>query len=200
MQPEVGSPATEDDERWKKEADDLRHNGLAAVREAAGNWLQTIALILGAFSAVAFVKGPESITDLDSTIARTVTVIVLTAALLVGSATWLAAVAAQGSPRVVSVLTGPKLRDHVEASYDGVTRLLWWSRMLTVVAALAIAAGTGLTWLAPAPQAKETTNLLVVSRDGTVACLPVRDGTVANDAQRAVLQTASAVQLVKTCP
>lgn len=201
MQPEVGSPSTDDDERWKKEADDLRHSGLAAVRETAGKWLQTIALILGAFSVVAFVKGPQSLADLDDTTAHAVTVIVLAAALLVGTATWFAALAAQGSPKVVRVLTGPKLREHVEASYEGVTRLLWWSRLLTVIAALMVAAGTGLTWLTSTPQAKETTNLLVVSQDGTVACLAVKDGTVAaNAAQRAVLQHATAVQLVKTCP
>ncbi|MEV1073916.1 hypothetical protein [Micromonospora parva] len=197
---EVGFPATDDDERWKLEADDLRHRGLAAIREAAGRWLQTIALLLGIFSVVAFVKGPESLAKLDDGVAYALTVLVLAAAASAAAATWLAALASQGSPELVGVLTGPKLRDLVTNSYQRVARQLWWSRLLTVVAALLVATGMGLAWFSSiAGSDRKTIDVLIVDGNGAVVCGPVEQGTV-SPAQRSAFAGAVLVQVVENCP
>jgi hypothetical protein len=199
---DVGFPATDDDERWKQEADDLRHTGLNAIRESAGKWLESIAVILGVFSVVAFLKGPESLADLNDDVAYLLTCFVLAAALAAGVATWLAALASQGSPKVVRVLTGPELRKHVEGSYYRVARQLWWSRVLTVLAALLIAIGIGLAWFASiSDTTAKTVNVLFVADDGAVTCGPVRNGAVALGpaGHSAPVQT-DTVFIVKTCP
>lgn len=199
---EVGGPATEDDERWKQEAEDLRHHGLAAMREAAGKWLQSIALILGAFSVAAFIKGTDSLSDVDEGLAYTLTCLVLAAALATGAATALAALASQGSPKIFDVLTGPTLKAHVETSYHTVARQLLWSRLLTVLAALLIASGVALTWFNSIPgEQASTVNILIVGEDGTITCSPVKDGTLGVDASaRAALAHSATVQLVSSCP
>ncbi|MFG1722658.1 hypothetical protein ACGFII_28930 [Micromonospora chalcea] len=199
---EVGFPATDDDERWKLEADDLRHRGLATIREAAGRWLQTIALLLGIFSVVGFIKGPESLAKLDDGVAYALTVLVLAAAASAAAATWLAALASQGSPEMVGVLTGPKLRDLVTSTCQRVTLQLWWSRLLTVVAAVLVASGMGLAWLSSiADSDRSTVSVLVVDGDGSVVCGPVEQGRIVLDAaRRSAVAEAVLVQVVDNCP
>jgi hypothetical protein len=168
-----GYPASDDDELWKQEADELRHKGLDAMRASAAKWHDSIAVLLGVFSVVAFVKGPDTFADQSAPVAVCAAVAVILAAVLAAIATLLAAFAAQGKPTAFRMLTGPALRHRAAADIETVARQVRWSRILAIGAALLILTGVSITWFAGIldKPAKHPARVVVMARDGTVTCI-----------------------------
>jgi hypothetical protein len=169
MSDEIGpGGVTADDLRWETEAIELQHSGLASVRATAAAWSSSIAALLGIFSVVAFVKGPEAISSLRSN-TTVVTILVLVAAALASAAVLTAAWAAQGVPRWLDRLDGRTLRVLNREAAKEVIRLLWISRVLAIVAALSVLAGMSVAWLSPRETGKSQA-VLIVTRDGHGDC------------------------------
>ena len=95
-----------DDVRWEEEAINVAHESLASVRTTAKSWGETITALLGVFSAVAFIKGPDAFTAIDGDGASVAALLIIFAAGLAAVAIALAAFAAQGVPRAVAPLDG----------------------------------------------------------------------------------------------
>lgn len=132
----------EEDWRWEREAQDLRHTGLDRVRVSAEKWAASTAALLGTFAAVSFVAGPGKLSDVNSAVLqRVVLVCLVSAALMAAGAVLSAGLAAQGSPKRVASLDGPALRAlTVERTKVAVAQLRT-SRVLAVLAALTLIAG-----------------------------------------------------------
>jgi hypothetical protein len=99
-----------DDSRWDSEATELLHQSLPMIQGTAGKWGQSVTAVLGAFSLAAFLKGPESFTDLPAPWRLVVVGLVLLGALAAAAAVYVAELAAQGSPRWVQQLDGWQLK------------------------------------------------------------------------------------------
>jgi hypothetical protein len=155
-------PVTNDDRRWVKEATDAQHSGLATVRTAADAWGKAISAILGAFALVAFIKGPQAITDVPTgpgyqfnltgfgliDPARTVVFLIFVAAAFVIIAIVCAAFAAEGIPRWTRVLNGPNFRKDSDYAAQQAIALLWVSRALTLIGAALVFGAMALAWVA----------------------------------------------------
>jgi hypothetical protein len=167
---------TSDDIRWEKEATDAQHESLAKVRATAAAWSSSIAALLGVFTVVAFIKGPEGVSSLDQGAGIAVTVLVLVAALLAVGATLTGAFAAQGTPRWLKRLDGPVLRAANRDAVKGVIALLWVSRILALLAALCVLAGMSTAWLSTLNPPASPQHVLVVTRNGAVSCGVLQSG------------------------
>src|SRR5262245_4283151 len=95
-----------DDARWEDEAIEEHHQGLAAIRASAARWGETIGALLGVFALVAFVKGPDTFTDITGSKAEAAALLVALAAAAAAAAVLLAALAAQGIATNVRLLDG----------------------------------------------------------------------------------------------
>jgi hypothetical protein len=137
-----------DDVRWEDEALEERHRGLAAVRASATKWSESIGALLGVFAVVAFVKGPDTFTDVHGWEAEAAALLVVLAAALAAAAVLLAAIAAQGAAQDVSILDGWALRTLTAERIKAAAKQLAWSRVLAVTATMCVLLAVGLTWLA----------------------------------------------------
>lgn len=211
--------ATLDDERWEEEAADARHKSLDNVRATAKAWMESIGLILGAFTTAAFLKGPEALTDIPANgltlsafgwiyePARTVVNVVLLGALLLAVALGLAALAAQGTPGWATQLTGRVYARRSESATLWSIRWLKLSRFATVMAAALILIGMAMAWTAQIekPAGADTTSAIVTSggrsvcgtlstaADGSVSVAP-KGGTAT------IVDAGSTVNVVESCP
>ncbi len=169
----------EEDWRWEREAQDLRHTGLERVRAAAEKWAASTAALLGTFAAVSFVAGPGKLSDVNSAVLQRIVLICLvSAALMAAGATLSAGLAAQGNPRRVDSLDGPALRAlTVERTKVAVSQLRT-SRVLAVLAALTLIVGASaarLDVLADAEAASRPGALVLVTyRDQPAKCGPLQ--------------------------
>jgi hypothetical protein len=159
---QLARPVTDDDRRWVKEATDAQHSGLATVRAAADGWGKAISGILGAFALVAFIKGPQAITDVPTgpgfqfnlpgfgpiDPARTVVFLIFAAAAFVIVAIVCAALAAEGVPRWTRVLDGPNFRKDADYAAQQAIVLLWVSRIFTLIGAALVFGAMTLAWMA----------------------------------------------------
>jgi hypothetical protein len=162
-----------DDWRWETDANEMLHTGLDATRKTATAWAATISVLLGAFSTVAFIKGPETFDAIGSDWAAALAAaLVLASAVLAGIAIFLAALASQGTPRYASRLDGWTLKCFYRDQARKARLELAWSRALAVLAAIGVIAGVSVTWFdnlsaeppAPKPQAA------IVTVEASVLC------------------------------
>jgi hypothetical protein len=163
---------TSDDLQWEREADELRHTGLKAARDAAAGWEKSIASVLGVFTVVAFIKGPEALKDLDDTVGVIVVVVVLSAAICAIVATVCAALASQGSVHKLQRLDGVALRDFNRDAAKKVGDLLWASRFMALLAAFLILVGMAVAWFSTVGGSSEASpaHVVLVSDKGTLSC------------------------------
>ncbi len=162
-----------DDWRWENDAHELLHTGLEQVRKTATAWGATISVLLGIFSTVAFIKGPETFNDLSADwVAALAAALIVASALLAGAAVLLAALAAQGIPHWVKQLDGWALKSYYKDQARKARLELAWSRVLAVLAALGVIVGISFTWFetlgqsAPSPKPQPA----LVTIGGTVKC------------------------------
>jgi hypothetical protein len=196
-----------DDSRWETEATELLHQSLPKLQDAAAKWGQSVTAVLGAFSLAAFLKGPESFTDLPAPWRLVVIGLVLVGALAAAAAVYTAALAAQGSPRWVQQLDGWQLKAlHKQLGrYAG--RLLNLSRALTAGAALLVLVAMATSWLADSlqPEKPASQSAIVVWRSGQVRCGQLAGGSsptlqLADGQMAAGLQDVAQVVIVDRCP
>ncbi len=149
--PNVVGPASvgPSDLRWEKKAEELEFKALESVRSAAEKWSASLAAILGLTATVLVVKGRESVTELSSGAQLAVGLILAAAFVAAVTATMLAALAAQGTPKNLDWPSGSRLRQWERAAALKAKQRLRWSRVLTLLAVLLIAAGVALVWYGP---------------------------------------------------
>jgi hypothetical protein len=196
-----------DDERWEQEAGELLHQSLPRIQEAAGKWGQSVTAVLGAFTLAAFLKGPQSFTDIPSPWTVLVIGLVLLGALAAAAAIYTAALAAQGSPRWVAQLDGWQLKALHKQLGRHAAWLLNFSRALTAGAALVVLAAMAVAWLANSlgDQQPAARSVLVVWRSGQVQCGHLTGGatpTMKLPGGQATVQLRDVAQLVPVdhCP
>ena len=199
-----------DDLRWEDEALEEHHHGLTTVRSSAAKWGESIGALLGVFALVAFVKGPDTFTDITGVEAEAAALLVVLAAAFAGAAVMLAALAAQGTATDVSLLDGWALRTLTAARTKAAAKQLAWSRVLAVGAAMLVLVAVGLTWLAALRERDESgatsQHAVVISQaSGEVVCgeLTMARGTLsvtpANGPSQHIAALES-VSIVKGCP
>jgi hypothetical protein len=162
-----------DDRRWESEAQDAVHKQLTDVRTAATAWGKAISALLGVFTVVAFIKGPETFNGVKGKEATAAALLVLLAAVLAAGAVLLAALAEQGVPRKLKRFAGWELRHQTQVRAQTAAVQLAWSRILGVGAAIVVLASIGITWIAAqrdASKSEASQKALVVSDSGVVQC------------------------------
>jgi len=211
--PPAGEPpanwgSSADDLRWEDEAVDSVHKQLAEVRTTATAWGTAISSLLGVFTLVAFIKGPDTFTGVKGGEAKAAALLVLLAAVFAAVAVLLAALAAQGVPRHAALLDGWELRHQTGKRAQAAAVQLGWSRVLGVGAALIVLASIGLTWLAALRESESsssTQKVLLVSSAGDVSCgtlVKHGSGLGLKQADGSIVAAAGSRQVVKVdaCP
>lgn len=213
------TPVTKDVRRWKTEADDARHKALERIQGTADAWGKSIGTILGAFALVAFLKGPEALKDVPTTMAigtgftfdpaRTVIVLVFAAALAVAIAMLLAAIAAQGMPGWDRILDAPTYQRNTQSAAKTAITLLNWSRGIALVGFILFFLALSLAWIgaihkleSAAPQ----TQSAIVSTEAATMCGVLRtkpDGSLEvapSSGPASAVGVAAVLTLVEDCP
>jgi hypothetical protein len=200
---------TGDDRRWDDEALEAVHTSLRDVRAAATAWGATVGTLLGAFGLVAFIKGPDTFTDVKGSAADAAALLVLGAAVLASVAVLLAALAAQGVPKAVQGLNGWAFwRLTTDRARTAATQLAI-SRGLTLVAAYLVLGSIGIVWFTTLKDRGDTRSssaIVLPDRAGAAAVcgtLGVEGGQLtvapAHGARRVVRGEAT-LTLVDSCP
>jgi hypothetical protein len=203
---EVPDFPSEEDWRWEKEAEDLRHNSLTNVRGTAEKWAGSIAALLGVFSVVAFVQGPEKLADIQNGwIAIFVIILTVAGALLAAAAVYVAALAAQGSPEWVQMLGGQDLKDSIAAKTNTAIGQLVLSRRFAIAAALLVIAGSALAWIDVLLPSEQSTNgrPALVTANGDSRCVRVitdENGALRIAGSDNAITQVSHITLVEACP
>ncbi|WP_406218514.1 hypothetical protein [Streptomyces canus] len=156
------TPATPEDLRWAKMAEEARFNGLADVQRSAERWGATILVITGLLTTLTVVRGASDLAALRDVWPYKVLVGALAGASLlaaVGSVVW-AAMAAQGNP-VEIVVSGPRFQEETHKATKTATKRLKFSRWLALMI-VPLYMGT-LGVMAYAPQAGDTPPRISVS-------------------------------------
>lgn len=196
-----------DDKKWEQEAEKLAHTALADVRESAKNWAASIAALLGIGSTVAFVKGEETFAKLSPTEGNFAFWLAVSAAILAGVAIALATFAAQGTPQRFKSVDGWTLSKISRDRSQKATVLLLWSRVLAIVAAIAIFGGFGMAWKTSIATEDTTSGVSAIAAtdDGTVRCGELKtasDGALSLVAggQTLIVRKGADVDTVDSCP
>jgi hypothetical protein len=160
--PEIVGPADVGpaEVRWEKKAEELEFEALANVRAGAEKWAASLGAVLGLTATVLVVKGREDISELSDRTQVAVGLILAVALVLAVIATVLAAYAAQGTPKDLKWPSGPKLREWERNEALTAKGQLATSRVVTLVAVVAIATAAGLTWFGPEAPSSGSTVLL----------------------------------------
>jgi hypothetical protein len=154
--------------RWAKLAEDTEFDQLAGARKQAEGWRTGLTGLTALLAAVTIIKGPQSLSELD-TWARWVVVGLLLAAfvlLVIGSL--VATRAASGDPGDEIFLDGDALRDWMYREAKSVGGDIRLARAAMVVGLSALALATGLTWMGP--RATPARTLVTVEVNGVRAC------------------------------
>jgi hypothetical protein len=172
-----GTPATPTDLLWEERAEQLRFDALPNIRKTAEKWAGSIGAATGVFGIVSLIKGRDAISGLTPHVETAVGILSLVALLLALRAIVLAALAAQGSPRLIRY-TGARIRTAYLEEARLAMDLLKYSRVLTVAAVLVFATAIGLTWYGPTKQKTdvEGPEILVVMDSGSVVCGVLKGG------------------------
>ncbi len=216
-------PVLEDDRRWEREALDLQHTGLASIRETAALWEKSITGLLGAFGLVAFLKGPEALSDVPSAAdvawsvpfvanvdpARTVIALILAAGFLAGVAIFLAARAGQDVPDWVGLADGVELRRRTRERARSAINDLRLSRGAAVLAALVLLVAVAVAWVAQIEagehQKAPSVNALVATEEqtrcGVLTTGENGEATLSlGDAAPVALTGVTDLTIVESCP
>jgi len=199
-----GSNASQEwDEKAKGAGSDF---GLTGIRETAGKWATSIAALLGVLSTVAFVAGPSDLAkDVGGTEAEIAAWLILGAAAFAAIATLLAALAEQGVPQHSDSLTGWVYRNLTEKRAKQAAGQLMASRVLAIVALLAIVTATGIAWLSAVTgdEKAASQSAIVQFAEGTACGTVTKSGTqvsltVGTETQR--IPSDAKLTLVDSCP
>jgi hypothetical protein len=161
-------PMTDEDLLWLQKAEQARISELETIRAAAKDWASTIAAVTGAVGVVSLVKGPDQIDTLTRAWKQAVGVAAAIAVVSALRGIYLAALAAQGSPRSFGY-NPATFRRRYRLETLSAARALEVSRALIVIATLAAACATGMLWFGTAKQVPSA-RVVAVTADGTTAC------------------------------
>jgi hypothetical protein len=165
---------TPDDRKWETEAAALAHTELTEIRDSAKNWAASIATLLGIGGTVAFVKGEDAFAKLTTQEGNYAFWLTVTAALLAGLAIGFATFAAQGTPARYKSIDGWTLRKISRLNSLTAMRRLLWSRILAIVAALAVLVTAGISWKSSiaedTPESSDPVQAIVTTEDGKRRC------------------------------
>lgn len=197
-----------DDLEWNNEATAIWHTELADVRGVAEKWGATVAALLGIFGAVAFATGPSALTDIPGRDAYVVLALILLAVVAAATATYCAAIAAQGTPTSVPNLNGWTLKQFQADKLPRAVKLLRTSRFLALAAILLIIGAVAVGWLAALDGRNSASpqSAVVVRADGAVSCGTLKWGKqnrlVLDNGHGSIIPLArvSAVTTVTSCP
>jgi hypothetical protein len=211
--PEGSAPGgwglTEDDRKWEKDAAVVAHTELADIREAAKNWATSIGAILGIGGTVAFVKGEDAFAKLTTQEGNYAFWLTVTAALLAGLAIGFATFAAQGTPFRYKSIDGWTLRKVSRSGSLLALRRLLWSKVLAIVAAVAILAVAGISWKSSiaedTPENAEPIQAIVTTIDGKRRCGELSTTGRGNlwvqtGKERMAVDGTNEIVTVETCP
>ncbi|MER6020753.1 hypothetical protein [Streptomyces anulatus] len=163
-------PATQEDRRWAKMAEEARFSGLADVQRSAERWGATILVITGLLTTLTVARGASDLAALQDLWPGKIAVGGLAAiALLISIASVVyAAMAAQGQP-VEMVVSGPNYeKATMEATRKANDKLKTSRRLALAVVPFYMAA---LGFMAYAPQAKnEPPKVSVTDSTGGTYC------------------------------
>lgn len=200
----VGRPATPADRMWDELAVKLAADALPRVQSAAEKWSGTIAALTGILGIVAFVEGPNEVTELTGWYEYAVPVCLGLAILCAVIATVLAALVAQGVPEEFYA-TGTAVQRLYQTKVDEGIRRLNWSRLLALAAVVFLVLAVGLNWYGDRESGDPVPNVLIVSTSGQAEC-----GTLARDPAGALavevagtpvaLRDVASVDVVDGCP
>lgn len=209
-EPDPGSAnawyGTEDAQVWDEKLRDAEEDfGLAGVKGAATAWGASITALLGVFTAVAILKGPESVTSVGGWQSVVAAWVILTSAAIALAAVLLCALAAQGVPVWRDDLNAWTYRNLVRHKARLATAQLEWSRYLIAIVLLLVFIAMGITWLAAtsSPDTQKAQRAIVVMQGdivcGTLYMKNDRISLTVGGASRPV-NTAQSVTLVDKCP
>ncbi|WP_413758260.1 hypothetical protein [Streptomyces sp. MMBL 11-3] len=166
----VAAPATPEDLRWARLAEEARFNGLADIQRSAERWGATILVITGILTTLTAVRGPSDLAALENFWPDKLVIGILAAAsLLVALASVIyAAIAAQGSA-VRMIASGPRYKEEsLKAASTANRRLIRSRRLAVVVIPLYLGA---IGYLSYAPQVSQNPPVVVIKEvDGTEYC------------------------------
>ena len=153
--------------RWEALADDFQFNQLPTVRKQAETWRTGLAGLTGLVGASLIVKGRDTVTDLTTGWRITVFVLLMTALVLLVSATLAALLAASGEPGDNTLLTGEDLRRWSQTQVITTQQAIRRARLLTLMGITALGVALAVTWLTPST-AKETLFVVDTTTNGTL--------------------------------
>jgi len=170
-----------DDRQWEKEAAGLPHSELASVRESAKNWAASITALLTIGGTVGLVKGEEAFSKLTPGEGNFAFWLTFTAVVLAGLGIALATFAAQGTPARYKHLDGWTLSRVASEQSLKATRLLLYSRILVVVAAIAILTTLAISWkkgIASEEPNASGVSAMATTADGRIRCGELRTASI----------------------
>ncbi|MFE6801529.1 hypothetical protein ACFVEN_07580 [Streptomyces sp. NPDC057681] len=166
----AATPATPEDLRWARLAEEARFSGLADIQRSAERWGATILVITGILTTLTAVRGPSDLAVLqDFWPDKLIIGILAGLSLVVALASVVyAAIAAQGSA-VRMIASGPRYKEESLKAASTANKHLIRSRRLAV-AVIPIYLGA-IGYLSYAPQASQDPPVIVLKEaDGTKYC------------------------------
>ncbi|MET8948938.1 hypothetical protein ABZX30_36850 [Streptomyces sp. NPDC004542] len=166
----ASTPATPEDLRWARLAEEARFNGLADVQRSAERWGATILVITGILTTLTVVRGPSDLAALRDFWPDKLLVGLLAALslLLALSSVIFAAMAAQGSA-VKMIASGPRYKEEsLKAASIANTNLIRSRRLAVAIIPFYLGAVAVQSY---APQATQDPPVVIVKdTDGTSYC------------------------------
>lgn len=193
------SPAT-----FEELAANLSFTQLGNMQKRAESWLTTIASLTGLTSILVFFQRREEFADISSASIASIGWALLVAYILVAAAIFLAALAAQGIPNPTAIQPEPLRAAYAEATENS-AKLLFWSRMITLGAVLALGVAFYLNWFGPnAPEASAETMAYGLFDSGSWYCGGITrdEGGLVSFASTEAVPDGNIVQysIVDSCP
>ena len=161
-------PLTDEQLLWLRKAEEARLGELETIRTAAKDWASTIAAVTGVVGVVSLVKGPDQLDTLTRGWKQAVGVVIALAILTALRGIFLAALAAQGSPRSFGY-NPTTFRRRYRSETLFAARALEVSRALVVIATLSAACATGMMWFGETKPVQGA-RVVAVTTDGTTTC------------------------------
>ncbi len=155
------------DYEWASRAAKLEFNAVETVRKSAESWRNGLAGLTAVIVGATIVKGPAEFQKLDDAAQTTVVVSFVVTVVLLVLAAYLAMRASFGVPtRIVN--DGDSLKEWTASESNKARLYLWWARVLTPVALLALVVGIVASWTSEAP--KPVSTVTVVLDNGDTIC------------------------------
>ncbi|WP_133887358.1 hypothetical protein [Streptomyces sp. BK208] len=155
------TPATPEDLRWARLAEEARFSGLTDVQRSAERWGATILVITGTLTTLTVVRGPSDLAALENFWPDKLLVGILAALSLLFAlaSVILAAMAAQGSA-VKMIASGPRYKEESLKAASTANSYLICSRRLAVAVIPFYLGAIG--FLSYAPQASQKPPVVIV--------------------------------------